>query len=134
MLAKALDCEVLDAARTRAADVAERISIFATLLGLSSIEPPNTGRENADQGSLPDLLADILPCLNDVLQTEDRSIQSCWAGAGDEERQVVVLAVERRAGDEEPVESFLASLRKALRSVRKASVRKALRSVANSVR
>ena len=95
LLAKALDWEVLDAARTRAADVAERISIFATLLGLSSIEPPNTGRENADQGSLPDLLADILPCLNDVLQTEDRSIQSCWAGAG----------------DEEPVESFLASLR-----------------------
>ena len=95
LLAKALDCEVLDAARTRAADVAECISIFATLLGLSSIEPPNTGRENADQGSLPDLLADILPCLNDVLQTEDRSIQSCWAGAG----------------DEEPVESFLASLR-----------------------
>ena len=95
LLAKALDREVLDAARTRAADVAERISIFATLLGLSSIEPPNTGRENADQGSLPDLLADILPCLNDVLQTEDRSIQSCWAGAG----------------DEEPIKSFLASLR-----------------------
>ena len=111
LLAKALDCEVLDAARTRAADVAERISIFATLLGLSSIEPPNTGRENADQGSLPDLLADILPCLNDVLQTEDRSIQSCWAGAG----------------DEEPVESFLASLR--LASLRLDECAAALRAV-----
>ena len=54
------------------------------------IEPPNTGRENGDQ----DILPDILPCLNDVLQTEDQSIQSCWAGAG----------------DEEPVESFLARL------------------------
>lgn len=138
MLAKALDCEVLDAARTRAADVAERISIFATLLGLSSIEPPNTGRENADQGSLPDLLADILPCLNDVLQTEDRSIQSCWAGAG----------------DEEPVESFLASLRLAslrldecaaalravgvdtvgaLRELSEDELKQALRSVAKSV-
>lgn len=136
LLAKALDCEVLDAARTRAADVAERISIFATLLGLSSIEPPNTGRENADQGSLPDLLADILPCLNDVLQTEDRSIQSCWAGAG----------------DEEPIKSFLASLRLAslrlgaaalpavgvdtvgaLRELSEDELKQALRSVAKSV-
>ena len=91
MLAKALDCAVLGAAGTKAADVAERISIFATLLALSLIEPPNTGHENPYQ----DIFTDILPCLNDVLQTEDRSIQSCWAGAG----------------DEEPVESFLASLR-----------------------
>jgi hypothetical protein len=91
LLAKALDHDVLNAADTKAADVAERISIFATLLALSLIEPPNTGRENADQ----DILPDILPCLNDVLQTEDKSIQSCWAGAG----------------DREPVESFLASLR-----------------------
>jgi hypothetical protein len=90
LLAKALDHEVLDAADTKAADVAERISIFATLLAFSLIEPPNTGRENGDQ----DILPDILPCLNDVLQTEDQSIQSCWAGAG----------------DEEPVESFLARL------------------------
>ena len=90
LLAKALDCAVLGAAGTKAADVAERISIFATLLALSLIEPPNTGRENGDQ----DILPDILPCLNDVLQTEDQSIQSCWAGAG----------------DEEPVESFLARL------------------------
>jgi hypothetical protein len=90
LLAKALDHEVLDAADTKAADVAERISIFASLLALSLIEPPNTGRENGDQ----DILPDILPCLNDVLQTEDQSIQSCWAGAG----------------DEEPVESFLARL------------------------
>merc|ERR1719424_713140 len=74
LLAKALDCAVLGAAGTKAADVAERISIFATLLALSLIEPPNTGRENGDQ--------DILPCLNDVLQTKDQSIQSCWAGAG----------------------------------------------------
>ena len=90
LLAKALDCAVLGAAGTKAADVAERISIFATLLALSLIEPPNTGRENGDQ----DILPDILPCLNDVLQTKDQSIQSCWAGAG----------------DEEPVESFLARL------------------------
>ena len=91
LLAEALDYEVLEAEGTRAADVAERISIFATLLALSLIEPPKPGRENAYQ----DIFPDILPCLNDVLQTEDRSIQSCWAGAG----------------DEEPVESFPASLR-----------------------
>ena len=50
LLAKALDHEVLGAADTKAADVAERISIFATLLALAKIEPPNTGRETVGGG------------------------------------------------------------------------------------